>query len=618
MRKTRYPVDPDLERMRHSAAHLMAAAIQQIWPAAKFGVGPTTRNGFYYDVDLPEHLTTKDLERIETRMLELRKEKVPFERVEVPLAEARSLMASAHQTYKCELIQLIEERGSTAVAKATGDDALVDASASGKSTVTLYRTGDFVDLCRGPHVEHSGDIGVFKLQSIAGAYWRGDEKNAQLQRIYAVCYRDNKELRAELKRLEEVRRRDHRKLGKELGIFTVVDEVGAGLPFWLPAGTVIRKELERLATEFERQDGYMSVATPVIGKEDLYRRSGHIPYYQEDMYSPIEIESQMYFLRPMNCPHHHMLFGSSRRSYRELPFRVAEYGLCHRFEASGALSGLMRVRGFTQNDAHIYCRMDQAKEEFIRVMNLHSRYYRLFEIEEFFMRFSLPDLERLDKYIDEPEKWVAAMNIVRAAMEESGLPYEESEGDAAFYGPKIDFIIESVVGTEYAISTNQLDFLATERFNLSYVGEDGAMHPVYVIHRAPLGSHERFTAFLIEHFAGRFPTWLAPTQVRILPVTEAHIEYAMKVHQNLFGADIDTGTGGLRVDVDSSAERLQKKIRSAQLAQIPYIIVVGDREVEEGAVNVRLRDGRQLGAMALDSLLERLRAEIRTRKDLKS
>lgn len=612
--------NPQLFKMRHSAAHLMAAAIQQLWPEAKFGVGPPTRNGFYYDIDLPQSLSAEDFPRIEEKMRELRKAKLPYVRREIGIDEAISYMSEAAQPFKVELLNLLKEKGTTAVAKETGDDSMAAASAGGDGQgadqVSFYETGAFVDLCRGPHVEHAGEIGAFKLLNVAGAYWRGNEKNPQLQRIYGLAYANDQELKAEVQRLEEVKRRDHRRLGKELEIFTFADDVGAGLPLWLPNGAVLRKELEKLATEEERRDGYQGVITPILAKEDLYYRSGHLPYYKDDMYAPIDIEGQKFYLRPMNCPHHHLVYSSTNRSYRELPLRLAEYGVCHRYEASGVLTGLMRVRGFAQNDAHIYCRYDQAKEEFKRVMSLHARYYDLLQIQDYFMRFSMPDLEKLDKYVNQPEQWIAAMKIVREAMEESGLPFEESPGDAAFYGPKIDFIIESVVGNEYAISTNQLDFLATERFDLRYIGEDGAEHPVYVIHRAPLGSHERFVAFLLEHYAGAFPTWLAPIQAMIVPISDRHVEYAMEVRDKVFGAEVPTATGGARVEVDLSSERMQKKIRNAQVKKIPYMLVVGDAEKEAGEVAVRHRSGTDLGKMTVEAFVERVRQEVRARRDL--
>ena len=609
--------NPQLFKMRHSAAHLMAAAIQQLWPEAKFGVGPPTRNGFYYDIDLPQSLSAEDFPRIEEKMRELRKARLPYVRREIGIDEAISYMSEAGQPFKVELLGLLKEKGTTAVAKETGDDSMAASTdGEGASEVSFYETGSFIDLCRGPHVEHSGEIGAFKLLNVAGAYWRGNEKNPQLQRIYGLAYPNDQELKAEVQRLEEVKRRDHRRLGKELEIFTFADDVGAGLPLWLPNGAVLRKELEKLATEEERRDGYQAVMTPILAKEDLYYRSGHLPYYKDDMYAPIDIEGQKFYLRPMNCPHHHLVFSSTNRSYRELPLRLAEYGVCHRYEASGVLTGLMRVRGFAQNDAHIYCTYDQAKEEFKRVMSLHARYYDLLQIQDYFMRFSMPDLDKLDKYVNEPEQWLAAMKIVREAMEESGLPFEESPGDAAFYGPKIDFIIESVVGNEYAISTNQLDFLATERFDLRYIGEDGADHPVYVIHRAPLGSHERFVAFLLEHYAGAFPTWLAPVQAMIVPISDRHVDYALEVKAKIFGADVPTATGGARVEVDLSSERMQKKIRNAQVKKIPYMLVVGDAERDAGEVAVRHRSGTDLGKMTVDAFLERVRQEVKARRDL--
>ncbi|HUI17351.1 MAG TPA: threonine--tRNA ligase, partial [Alphaproteobacteria bacterium] len=383
-------------------------------------------------------------------------------------------------------------------------------------------------------------------------------------------------------------------------------------------GMVMRQELEFLALQEERRDGYVRVATPQITKESLYYRSRHLPYYKSDMYPPIDIEGENFYLRPMNCPHHHQVYLAEKHSYRELPLRIAEYGQVYRYEPSGALSGLMRVRGFCQNDAHIYCRYDQAKDEFLKVMHLHARYYDLMGIKEYYMRLSLPDLAKLDKFVDAPEKWMAALEIIRAAMKESGYAFVEAEGDAAFYGPKVDFMIKSAIGTEYAISTNQLDFLATETFDLSYVGEDGGEHPVYVIHRAPLGSHERFVAFLIEHFAGAFPVWLAPVQIRVIPITDRQNAYAEKLCERIFAVPVMNGTSGLRVDVDLANERMQKKIRNAQNEKIPYMLVVGEREAEAGTVAVRSRSGKDLGVMAPEALIARVKDEAESRRDLAS
>jgi threonyl-tRNA synthetase len=613
------PVDPEsLHRMRHSCSHLMAAAIRQLWPSAKFGVGPAIDSGFYYDVELPETLKLEDLEKIELAMRQLKNKKLPYERIEVPVDEAIALMGELGQDYKVELIKLLKEKGSTAVAKDTGDDDAVGLGegAGGAATISLYKTGDFVDLCRGPHVRSTNEIGQFKLTKLAGAYWRGDARNPQLQRIYGICFPTKEELDHALWQIEEAKKRDHRKLGQELGLFTFSADVGAGLPIWLPRGMVLRQELEFLALQEERRDGYQRVATPQITKEALYYRSRHLPYYKDDMYPPIDIEGENYYLRPMNCPHHHQVYLAGKHSYRELPLRIAEYGQVYRYEPSGGLSGLMRVRGFAQNDAHIYCRYDQAKEEFLRVMHLHARYYDLMEIKDYYMRLSLPDLNKLDKYVNEPDKWLAALEIIRAAMKESGYPYIEADGEAAFYGPKVDFMIKSVIGTEYAISTNQLDFLATETFGLAYIGEDGQEHPVYVIHRAPLGSHERFAAFLIEHYGGAFPVWLAPVQLRVIPITDRQNDYAHKLRDRLFQVPVVNGTGGLRVDVDASNERMQKKIRNAQTEKVPYMLVVGEREAEAGTVAVRHRSGKDLGAIPLEQLVARVKEEAESRHDL--
>jgi len=594
----------------------MAAAVQALYPEARFGVGPAIENGFYYDIDLPVQLTEADLPRIEQKMRELKNKKLGFIREEKAIDDAISEMARRGQNYKVELLELLKERGSTAVAKETGDESVAgDSSSAGSATVSFYISGDFVDLCRGPHLDNASQVGAFKITHVAGAYWRGSEKNPQLQRLYGLAFFTKEELDACILRIEEAKRRDHRKLGQELEIFTFSDEVGKGLPLWLPNGTVIREELEKLAKEEEFKDGYVRVATPEITRDKLYYRSGHLPFYAEDMYKPIEIEEELYYLTPMNCPHHHMIYLSKPRSYRDLPVRLAEYGHCYRYEMSGTLSGLMRTRGFCQNDAHIYCRYDQAKQEFLNVMQLHARLYDVFGIQDYYMRFSKPDLEMLDKYVNEPEKWIEAMKVIKEVMDESGFPYKEVEGEAAFYGPKIDFIIKSVIGNEYAISTNQLDFLASERFELTYTGEDNAPHPVYVIHRAPLGSHERFVAFLIEHYAGVFPTWLAPVQAIVIPIADRHLEYAQRIQNELLGASIPTSTGGIRIEIDSSRETLQKKIRNATHKKAPYLLIVGDNEAESGTVSVRLRSGKELRGVKIGEFAERVRREVVSRKD---
>jgi threonyl-tRNA synthetase len=606
-----------LQKMRHSAAHLMAAAVSKLWTEAKFGVGPAIKNGFYYDIDLPNPLTPKDLEKIEKKMRELKNRNLPYERIDLTIDEAISEMEKRGQVYKVDLLKLLKEKGSTAVIKETGDDDAVSTEdeESGVTSVSFYSLGEFMDLCKGPHLNSTDDIGVFKLTNIAGAYWRGNEKNKQLQRVYGVVFETKEDLELYLWQQEEAKKRDHRKLGQELELFTISESVGLGLPLWLPNGTVLRDELEKLAKEEERKSGYMRVTTPHITKDSLYYLSGHLPYYREDMYSPIVIDEQEYFLRPMNCPHHHQIYAARPRSYRDLPFRIAEYGQVYRYEKSGTLMGILRTRGFSQNDAHIYCRIDQAKDEFLEVMRLHARYYDLFGIENYYMRFSKPDFSNLDKYVDSPAQWIAAMEIIQDAMQESGYPYVEIEGEAAFYGPKIDFMISSIVGTEYAISTNQLDFLASERFNLVYKGEDDKEHYVYVIHRAPLGSHERFIAFLIEHYAGVFPVWLAPIQVIIIPISDRHLIYAQQIYHQLFNAEIPTASCGIRVELDDSSERMQKKIRNAQLRKIPYMLIVGDEEEQDGTVSIRLRNGKTLQALSIERLIDRIDREVKTRKD---
>ncbi|MBV9991575.1 MAG: threonine--tRNA ligase [Alphaproteobacteria bacterium] len=587
--------DPEaLELIRHDAAHVLAMAVQELFPGTQVTIGPAIEDGFYYDFARDTPFTPEDLPKIEAKMREIIKRDLPTRREVWQRDEAVAHFTGMGETYKAELIQSIPP----------GED------------VSIYWHGDWHDLCRGPHFASTAKIGdAFKLMKIAGAYWRGDSNNAQLQRIYGTAWRDQKELDAYLVKLEEQEKRDHRKLGREMELFTFSPDVGAGLPLWMPNGMVIRQELEFLALQEERKEGYRRVASPHIAKEALYYRSRHLPYYNEGMYSPLDIDGENYYLRPMNCPHHHLIYGATRHSYRELPVRIAEYGQDYRYEASGGLSGLMRVRGFCMNDAHIYCRYDQAKDEFIRVLRLHARYYDLMGIKEYYMRLSLPDMNKLDKYVDAPDKWIKALDIIKEAMAESGYPYVEGKGEAAFYGPKIDFMIRSAIGTEYTISTNQLDFLATETFNLKYIGEDGAEHPVYVIHRAPLGTHERFTAFLIEHFAGAFPVWLAPIQARIVPISEKVNDYAETVRQTLFDTPVVNGTAGLRVDVDWSSERMQKKIRDAQLQKIPYMLVIGEREAAEAKVAVRLRSGKDLGAMPLETFVKRIKDEAESRKD---
>lgn len=614
--KAQSSIQIDLQTMRHSCAHILAAAIRDVRPDVKFGIGPATENGFYYDIQVDNPINFDDIKVIERTMRKYKDKRIPFEMAEISVDSAAQIFALKGQVFKIELLELLKARGSIAVCQESGDkNILIN---SGLNTVSIYSVAGFKDLCAGPHVDHTGQIGEFKLQNISSAYWRGDEKNPQMQRIYGLCFRTKEELEHEIWRQEQAKLRDHRRLGKELNLFRFSDDIGSGLPIWLPKGTVLRDELSYLAMQMERRGGYERVVTPSITKESLYYRSGHLPYYKDDMYQPINIDGENFYLRPMNCPHHHEVYLSQPRSHRDLPLRISEYGDVFRYEASGALSGLMRTRSFCQNDAHIYCSVDDAKLEFVKVMHLHASYYVLMGITDFYMRLSLPDLEQLEKYINEPEKWMEAYSIIVAAMKDSGYKYIEVKGEAAFYGPKVDFMVKSAVGTEYAISTNQLDFLATERFNLNFTGEDALKHPVYVIHRAPLGSHERFVAFLIEHYAGAFPTWLAPIQICVVPVTDKHIEYALKVKDFFFEANVQTGTGGLRVHVDNSTQRMQKKIRKAQLEKIPYILVVGDKETETGGASVRLRSGEDLGILDLEFILTRISTEVSKRTDFRA
>lgn len=571
-----------LDHIRHSLAHLLAAAVLKKFPDAKLGIGPTIEYGFYYDFLLPEALTPDMLKGFEKEMRSLISKNLPFKGEKVTASEAKERLS--HQPFKLELID--------------------EFSLEGKD-LTVYHTGEvFSDLCKGGHVEHTSEIpaDAFKLTHIAGAYWRGDEKREQLQRVYGLAFETKEQLEAHLTMLEETKKRDHRVLGEQLKIFTVAPEVGPGLPLWLPNGTAIREALEERAKHIEKQWGYKRVATPHIAKEELYRMSGHIPYYADDMFPPMQLDDGNYYLKAMNCPHTHMIYRAQPHSYRELPIRYAEYGTVYRHELSGTLSGLLRVRGFTQNDAHIYCREDQAEEEFLNVMKLHEYWYKeVFGIKDFYMRLSLPAADK-KKYVDMPEGWQKSVEIVRNAMKKSGLRYEEVEGEAAFYGPKVDFQIKSVIGTEYTASTNQLDFLATQRFNLTYKDSESKDKPVYVIHRAPLGSHERFVGFLIEHYAGAFPFWLAPVQAKILTISEEAVEYAQKVFQQL-------DDYGIRVELDDRNESIGKKIRESELQKIPYLLIIGKKEAQEGNIALRKRGEGDKGLVGVEEFLKQMANE---------
>ncbi len=584
-----------LHRQRHSAAHLLAEAVLEQFPTARIGIGPPISDGFYYDFDLPKSLGPEDLAQLEERVRELIAAGGGFEYRELDADEARRTFAD--QPYKLELIDGIV---------ATGTDEYGNPTTE-RPVISTYRHGAFEDLCRGPHVADVSEINpaALKVDHTAGAYWRGDEHRPMLQRVYALLFTSAGELEEHQRLAEEARRRDHRRIGEEMDLFAFSSEVGRGLPLWLPKGTVIRDELESWGKEVERQWGYQRVTTPHLSRGELFELSGHLPYFAEDMYAPIDVDGDGYYLKPMNCPHHHMVYKARPHSYRELPLRYAEYGTVYRYERSGQLFGLMRARGFTQNDAHIYCTLDQAGDEFLKVMQLHDYYYRALGIDDFHMVLALRDPKDTEKYHGDAAMWEAAERITREAMVASGIAYVEEVGGAAHYAPKVDFIIRSVTGREFAASTNQLDLYMPGRFDLTYRAADGSDQQVAIIHRAPLGSSERFVAFLIEHFAGLFPVWLAPEQVRIVPITEHQSGYAASLASALF-AD------GFRVEVDSSDNRMQQKIRAAVTDRVPFTLVLGRREAEAGTVSVRSRAGDE-GAVAFDAFRQRLASLVATK-----
>lgn len=569
--------DSHLYRVRHSASHVMAQAVLEIFPEGKFAIGPATDDGFYYDFDLPRPLTPEDLEKVEKRMREIVRQKIPFVYREVSAAEARQQFKD--QPYKLELINNLE------AGEVDEDGEPIGAPVK----ISFYTDGVFTDLCRGPHVENTSEINpdALKLLSIAGAYWRGNERNPMLQRIYGTAFEKAQELEEYLVWREEVEKRDHRKLGKQLDLFSINPDLGGGLVLWHPNGGMIRHLAEEFCKNEHLAGGYDLVYSPHIGRSNLWEISGHLGWYKENMYSPMDIDGQDYYLKPMNCPFHIMMYKNSRRSYRDLPMRYAEWGTVYRYERGGVLHGLLRVRGFTQDDAHLFCRPDQMPEEIDRVLHFCLHILRSFGFSEFQAYLSTRDPQ---KSAGDPEKWVAPTEALRGALERAGLPYAIDEGGAAFYGPKIDLKIKDAIGREWQLSTIQFDFNLPERFNMTYIGEDGQEHQPYMIHRALLGSMERFFGVLIEHYGGAFPVWLAPTQVMLIPIADRHIEYAEKIAQQL-------KAGGVRVKIDSSGSRMQAKIRDAQNLKIPYMLVVGDREAEEGAVNVRLRSGEQKGSM---------------------
>jgi threonyl-tRNA synthetase len=569
----------DLETLRHSTAHVMAAAVLDLFPGTVIGIGPATDEGFYYDFAFKDRLLPEALPRIEARMREIIKQAPRFVKEEVPRAEAIALFDRLHQPLKVELIA----------------DKVTD------NTARLYRTGEFVDLCLGPHVANAGQLGAFRLLSIAGAYWKGSEKNQQLTRIYGTAFPTQAELDAHLAMLEEAAKRDHRKLGKELDLFLIDEMVGRGLPLLTPKGATIRRQMEEFILKLERRQGYEHVKTPDLARLEIYKISGHYERYHDSMYPPSEIEEEEWQLRPMNCPHHIRVFQRRAYSFRDLPVRIAELGTVYRYEKSGEVSGLIRVRAFTINDAHIFCRPDQLNLEFERVIQLIFQVYRAFGIADFYFRLSLRD-DVSGKWMGDPAIWQRAQDAAREALRASGHPFVEAPGEAAFYGPKLDVQIKDAIGREFTLSTNQIDFLMPERFGLEYVTSDQTMERPVMIHRAPIGSMERFMAYLIEHYAGAFPTWLAPVQAVFIPIADRHVEPVSKLADRFRQRD-------LRVEVDGRNERMQAKIRDAQLQKVPYMAVVGDKELEAGTLNIRRREGGDQVSMAVDAFLEQLTGE---------
>ncbi|GHO71091.1 threonine--tRNA ligase [Ktedonobacter sp. SOSP1-52] len=607
----------DLDRMRHSTAHLMAAAVQLLWPEAKFGVGPAIKNGFYYDIELPEALTPKDLGRIEQKMRELKNKKLGYDRIEVGIDEAIEEMSKRNQPYKVELLNLLKERGSTAVVQETGDAEAIGLSEGqeGSTVVSFYQTGHFLDLCRGPHVEDTTHIGVFKLMSIAGAYWRGNENNPQLQRLYGTAFNTKEELDHYLWLLEESKKRDHRRLGQELDLFTFSDLVGGGLPLFTPKGTLVRDLLEEFVQSLQEPLGYQRVHIPHITKNDLYKTSGHWEKFQEDIFHVSGKSGEDFCMKPMNCPHHTQIYASRMRSYRELPIRLSEVTTVYRDELPGTLHGLSRVRAITQDDAHVFCRPDQVQEEVLRIYSIIENFYKPFGMT-LAVRLSLWDEEHPEKYLGTPELWNSAQEQLRAVLRMKGIEWVEEVGEAAFYGPKIDFTALDALERTWQLATIQLDFNLPERFNLEYMGPDGhAARPV-MLHRAVLGSVERFMSVLIEHYAGAFPTWLSPVQAMIIPIADRHLDYAYQVKQSLLDVHLSSARESIRVEVDEARESMQKKIRNAQLQKVPYMLVLGDKEAENGEVNVRHRSGVNLGTLSVSALAERIKQEILTRSDL--
>ena len=571
----------------HSSAHLMAEAVESIFPGVKFWVGPPVENGFYYDMDLGDKkMNDDDLIALEKKMNELAKKNSEFVRKEIAKADAEKYFADKGDEYKLDLLSNLTD-----------------------GEITFYTQGSFTDLCRGPHIPNTSFIKAIKLTSIAGAYWKGNEKNKMLTRLYGVTYPSQKELDEYLLMLEEAKKRDHRKLAKELSIYTTNDDVGAGLILWMPNGGVIIEELEKLGKETELAAGYKRVVTPHIAKESLYLTSGHLPYYADSMFPPMQMDGETYYLRAMNCPHHHKIFDAEPKSYRDMPYRLAEYGTCYRYEQSGELFGLMRVRCLHMNDAHIYCTKEQFAQEFRAVNDMYLKYFKIFGIEKYVMRLSLHDPAKLgEKYVNEPELWLETEELVRNVLIETGVPFVEVKGEGAFYGPKIDVQIWSAIGREFTLATNQVDFAQPRSFKLSFTNQNNEPEIPLIIHRAPLGTHERFIGFLLEHYAGKFPLWLAPVQVKVLPISDKFLDYAKSVSDKLKKADI-------RSEVDDRNEKIGKKIRDTELLKVPYMLVVGEKEMNENKVAVRRQGKGDLGVKAVDEFLNDAVIEIKERRE---
>lgn len=568
--------------MRHSTAHLLAQAIKRLYKDVSFGVGPTIEEGFYYDIDLDQSITPEDLPKIEKEMKRIVDENLEIKRIEVSREEAIRMFKEIGDNLKLELIEAIPE----------------------DEQVTIYQQGEFFDLCRGVHVPSTSKIKAFKLLSISGAYWRGDSNNKQLQRIYGTAFEKQSQLDEYLQILEERKERDHRKLGKELEIFTINQKVGQGLPIWLPKGATIRRQIERYIVDLEERLGYSHVYTPVLANVDLYKTSGHLDHYEDDMFPTMQMDNEELVLRPMNCPHHMMVFKNQLWSYRNLPVRIAELGTMHRYEMSGALAGLQRVRAMTLNDAHIFARPDQLKDEFIRVVELVQNVYKDFGIDDYYFRLSYRDPEDKEKYIDNDEMWEKTQSLLKETMEDMNLDYVEAEGEAAFYGPKLDVQVKTALGKDETLSTVQIDVLLPERFDLTYIGEDGKEHRPVVIHRGVVSTMERFVAFLLEEYKGAFPVWLAPVQVKAIPVSlEAHMAYAEDLAEQLIRA-------GIRVEIDKREEKLGYKIRETQTQKIPFTLVLGDKEVEANEVNIRRYGKNETETLSVEAFIELVQEEV--------